>query len=191
MLQLPSFTMKSQPNGSANPTVETYVIDPVHSSVNFTIRHFVSKVTGRFTKFEGTIAVDRGNLENSSITAAIDTGSLSTADEKRDEHLRSADFFDASEFATMTFQSKSWKKSGEDTYDVAGNLTLRGISKPVVLKVALLGFGPGMQGALLSGWEATTTINRTDFGLNGPAFLGTMLGNEVQISLAIEASLKK
>ena len=171
-------------------TVETYVIDSVHSSVSFTIRHFVSKVTGRFVKFAGTITVVRGHLERSAIDATIDVDSIHTADEKRDAHLKSPDFFDAAQFGTITFKSTSWKKAGDDAFDVAGNLTLHGVTKPVTLKVTLLGFGPGMQGAQLSGWEAATTIRKADFGLTGPAFLGAALGNDVQISLAIEAVLK-
>ena len=172
-------------------SVETYVIDPVHSSVGFSIRHFVSKVSGRFTQFEGIIVVDRADLERSTINATIATASIHTADEKRDEHLRSADFFDAAQFPTATFRSTSWKKTGTDTFDVTGDLTLHGVTKPIVLKVASLGFGPGMAGAALSGWEATTKLQKADFKLHGPAVLGTMLGADVQLTIAIEAVLRK
>jgi polyisoprenoid-binding protein YceI len=175
----------------ASAAIETYTIDPVHSSVGFSVRHFLTKVPGLFTKFSGTITVDRANLENSTVEATIDVGSVSTNNEKRDGHLKTPDFFDAANFSTITFKSTSWKKTGDSTFDVTGDLTIRGTTKPVVLKVDLMGFGPGMQGAQLSGWDATTTINREDFGVNGPAFLGKALGSEVGISITVEADLKK
>jgi polyisoprenoid-binding protein YceI len=183
--------MKSQSSSNSTSAPETYLIDPVHSSVSFTLRHFVSKFTGQFTKLEGTITVDRADLEKSAITATIDTSSISTANEKRDEHLKSPDFFDANEFGVIGFKSRSWKRGAGESFVVSGDLTLRGISKPASLKVQCLGFGPGMQDTVLSGWEATATIRRSDFGLNGPSFLGTMLGDDVLITLAIEAVLKK
>ncbi|MBI5380981.1 MAG: polyisoprenoid-binding protein [Opitutae bacterium] len=175
---------------AASAAVETYVIDPVHSSIAFKIRHFVSKTPGAFTKFSGTIAVDREQLENSSVEATIEIGSINTADEKRDAHLKASDFFDALKFPTATFKSKAWKKTGDDTYAVTGDLTLKGVTKEVVLSVKLLGFGPGMKGAVLSGWEATTTLNKADFGVNGPAMLGKALGDEVAITINIEAGKK-
>jgi polyisoprenoid-binding protein YceI len=175
----------------ASAAVETYVIDPVHSSVGFTVRHFLTKVPGRFTQFSGTITVDRANLENSSVTATIDVGSVSTYNDKRDAHLKSPDFFDAAKFGTITFQSKAWKKTGDGTFDVTGDLTMHGVTKEVVLKVDLLGFGPGMMGAQLSGWDASVTLNREDFGVMGPAMLGNALGSDVGVSISVEADLKK
>jgi len=176
---------------AASATVETYTIDPVHSSVAFSIRHFLSKVPGRFTQFNGTITVDRDNLENSSVEATISVGSVSTDTEKRDNDLKSPNFFDVATYANITFKSTAWKKTGDSTFDVAGDLTIHGVTKPVVLKVDLLGFGPGMMGAQLSGWDATTTINRQDFGVKGPAMLGKAVGNEVAITISVEADLKK
>jgi polyisoprenoid-binding protein YceI len=175
----------------ASAAVETYAIDPVHSSVGFKVRHFLTKVPGTFTTFSGTITVDRDNLENSSVVAKIDVGSVTTGTEKRDTHLKSPDFFDVAKFDSITFASTAWKKTGDATFDVTGDLTIHGVTKSVVLKVDLLGFGPGMMGAQLSGWDATTTIDRTDFGVNGPAMLGKALGNEVAITISIEADLKK
>ena len=176
---------------TASAAVETYTIDSVHSSVGFSIRHFVSKVPGSFTKFAGAITVDRDNLEKSSVEATIDVGSVSTANEKRDTHLKSPDFFDAAKFTSITFKSKSWKKTGESTFDVTGDLTIHGVTKPVVLKTTLLAFGPGMGGMQLSGWEATTTIKKSDFGVSGPAMLSAALGDEVTIHIGIEAGYKK
>jgi polyisoprenoid-binding protein YceI len=177
--------------GSARAAVETYAIDPVHSSVAFSIRHFVSHVPGSFTKFSGTISVDRTNLENSTVEATVELASINTSNEKRDNHVRSADFFNVEKNPTTTFKSTSWKKTGEDTYDVTGDLTLNNVTKPVVLHTTLLGFGPGMQGAQLSGWEAKTTIKRSDFGVNGPAMLSKALGDDVALTISVEADLKK
>ena len=176
---------------SASAAVETYTIDPVHSAVGFTIRHFVSRVPGRFTQFSGTITVDRDNLENSSVVATIDAGSLNTFNDHRDADVKSAGYLDAASFSAINFRSTSWKKTGDGTFDVAGDLTIKGVTKPVVLKVTLLGFGPGMRGAQLSGWEANTTISRTDFGVTGPPMVATVLGTDVAITISVEADLKK
>ena len=167
--------------------VETHTIDPVHSSVGFGIRHFVSKVQGKFAKFSGTITLDRTNLEQSAVDATIDVTSISTENQKRDEHLRTPDFFDAEKYPTMTFKSRQWKKTGENTFDVTGAFTLKGVTKDVVLKVTLLGFGPGMGGAQLSGWEATTIISKKQFNLAGPAMLAAALGDDVAITINVEA----
>jgi polyisoprenoid-binding protein YceI len=176
--------------GTAAAAVETYAIDPVHSSVGFTIRHFVAKVPGKFSKFRGTITVDRDNLEKSSAEAVIDVASINTDNEKRDAHLRNPDFFDAAKFPTITFKSRSWKKAGEDTFDVVGDLTIKDVTREVVLKVTSLGFGPGMRGAQLSGWEATTTFNKKDFNVKDPPMLDAALGDDVTITINIEAVKK-
>ena len=176
---------------TASAAVETYKIDPTHSQVGFSIRHFVSKVPGKFNKFEGRITVDRENPERSSAEATIDVASIDTANQKRDDHLRNADFFDAPKFPTMKFKSTSWKKTGENTFDVSGDLTIKDVTKPVVLKVTSLGFGPGMGGTQLSGWEATTTINKKEFNVKDPAMLDAALGDDVTITINIEAGMKK
>ena len=173
---------------STQAAVETYKIDPVHSSVGFAIRHFFTNVPGAFTKFSGTITVDRDHLENSSVTAVIDVGSVDTRTEKRDNHLRSPDFFDAVKFPSMTFKSTAWKQTADGAFDVTGDLTIKDVTKPVVLKVKLLGFGPGMQGAMLSGWEASTTLNRNDFGIST---YPKMLGDDVAVTLTVEAYQQK
>jgi polyisoprenoid-binding protein YceI len=175
---------------AASAAVETYNIDPVHSNVGFTIRHFVSRVPGQFTKFSGAIKVDRDNLEASSVEATIEVGSVSTNNEKRNGHLQSPDFFDVAKFPAITFKSTSWKKTGEDTYDVTGDLTIHGVTKSVVLKTTLLGFSQGMMGPVV-GFEATTTLNRADYGVNGPAMLGKALGEDVPVTIEIEADLAK
>jgi polyisoprenoid-binding protein YceI len=176
---------------AASAAVETYQIDPVHSTVGFSLRHLVSKFSGSFSKVTGTIVVDRDNLEKSSVEAAVDVGSINTADEKRNGHLKNDDFFSFARFPTMTFKGAAWKKVATDTFDVTGDLTVKDITKPVTFRVTLLGFGPGMGGAQVSGWEATTKIKKSEFGLGGPAMLGKALGDEVTLNIGIEAVMKK
>ena len=174
---------------SARAAVETYVPDPAHSTVGFNIRHFFTKVPGTFTKYTATIKVDRENLEKSTAEATIDIGSVSTGQPKRDTHLQQPEFFDAAKFPTMTFKSKSWKKIDDKNYDVTGDLTIKGVTKEVVLKVTALGFGPGpMPGSQISGWEGATKLNRHDFGVS--AFKG-VVGDDVEITINVEAGLKK
>ena len=168
--------------------VETYNIDPVHSATGFSVRHLFSKFTSSFTKTTGKITVDQANMEHNTVEATIEIASVSTANADREKHLQSPDFFDAANFPTATFKSKSWKKTGTDTFDVTGDLTIKGVTKEVVLKVTALGFGPGMRpGTLLSGWEATTVLKRTDFGVSyGPK----ILGEDVTVNISIEAGYK-
>jgi polyisoprenoid-binding protein YceI len=173
---------------STRAAVETYKIDPVHSSVGFTIRHFFTQVPGTFTKFSGAIAVDRDHLENSTAEATIDVESIDTRSDARNKDLRSDHFFDVAKFPTLTFKSKSWKATGADTFDITGDLTIRDVTKEVVLKAKSLGFGPGLKGSMLSGWEAATTINRNDFGITRYA---GMLGNDVAVTITVEADLQK
>ncbi len=174
---------------TAQAEVEVYTIDPVHSSTGFSVRHILSKFTSSFTKTTGTITVDRANLENGKVEATVEIASLNTANADRDKHLQSADFFESAKFPTATFTSKSWKKTGENTFDVTGDLTIKGVTKEVVLKTTLLGFGPGGRpGTFLSGWEATTVLKRSDFGVSyGPK----VLGEDVTVNIAIEAGYKK
>jgi polyisoprenoid-binding protein YceI len=173
---------------AALAAVETYKIDPVHSSVNFSIRHFFSNVPGSFTKVAGVIVVDRDDLTKSTVEATIDIPSVNTNNEKRDAHLRSDTFFDAANFPTATFKSTGWAKTGDATYDVTGDLAIKGATKSVVLHVTSLGFGPGMNGAQLSGWEATTTLNRNDFGITA---FPKMLGDDVAITIDVSANLQQ
>ena len=172
----------------ARAAVETYKIDPVHSTVGFTVRHFFTNVPGGFTKFAGLITVDRDNLANSSVEATIEVPSIDTRVEMRDNDLRSDHFFDAAKFPAITFKSRSWTKTGDDTFDVVGDLASHGVTKEVTLKVKSLGFGPGMRGAMISGWEATTTLNRNDFGIT--RYHG-VLGDDIPVTINIEADLQK
>jgi len=174
---------------AASLSAETYTIDPVHSSVGFSLRHLVSKFTSSFTKVSGTINYDAAKPEASTVDATVAIDSVATSNEKRDAHLKSPDFFDTAKFPTATFKSKSWKKTGENTFDVTGDLTIKGVTKEIVLKTTLVGSGPGMGGATLTGWEGTTTLKRTDFGVGLEKFL-PMLGDDVTVTVGIEAGHK-
>lgn len=177
---------------AAQGAVETYTIDPVHSSMAFSVRHIVSKVPGAFTKFEGKLVLDRDHLENSSATAEIDAASIDTRNQKRDNHLRSPDFFEVAKFPSLTFKSTKWTKTGDNTYDIAGDLTIKDHTNPVVLHATLLGFSPGMQpGSQVTGWEATTMINRHDYGIKLNPALEAAVGADIDIHIGIEADLVK
>jgi polyisoprenoid-binding protein YceI len=173
---------------SAKAAVETYNIDPVHTWVGFSISHFFTKVPGYFSKVKGTIVVDRNHLENSTVEAVIETASITTNTKMRDDDLRSTNFFAAAQFPSMTFKSESWKSTGDNSYAVTGVLTMKNVAKEVVLKVTSLGFGPGMKGAAISGWEATLTLDRRDFDI--AADQGT-IGNNVDVLINVEADLLK
>ena len=172
---------------SAKAAVETYDIDPVHTWVGFSIAHFFTKVPGYFAKVKGTIVVDRDHLENSTAEAVIGVASITTNTKMRDDDLRSTNFFDVAQFPSMTFKSESWKSTGDNSYAVTGVLTMKNIAKEVVLKVKALGFGPGMKGAAISGWEASVTLDRRDFDISADQGL---IGNSVDVLINVEADLK-
>jgi polyisoprenoid-binding protein YceI len=172
----------------------TWAIDPVHSEVSFVVRHMaVSKVRGRFDKFEGTIVTGEDPLA-SSVTATIDATSISTGQEQRDAHIRSADFFHIEEYPTFTFTSTGVKPNGDD-FLVDGDMTIRGATKPVTFKLELGGFGPDAFGGTRAGFSASTEINRHDFGVsfNGPipgVPGGVIVSDKVTIHLEIEGVLQ-
>jgi len=169
---------------------DTYKIDPVHSAISFKVRHFFSYVSGNFTKFDGTINVDPDHPDKSSVTATIDTASVDTKNERRDEDLRSADFFDVAKYPSITFKSKNVKQTGTDSGDIVGDLTMHGVTREVTLHVKFLGKGMGMGGKAVSGWQVTTEpIKRSDYGLVWSKLIqGTALvGEEVRISIDVEA----
>ncbi|HEX7632449.1 MAG TPA: YceI family protein [Lacunisphaera sp.] len=175
---------------TASLSAEIYTIDPVHSALRFSLRHLVSKFTGSFTKVTGTVNYDAAAPEKSSVEATIAINSVNTADDKRNGHLMSPDFFDVAKFPSATFKSKSWKKTGENTFDVTGDLTIKDVTKEVVLHAELLGTGPGMGGSTVTGWAITTQLKKSDFGLTGPAMLGKVLGDDVGIDISVEAGYK-
>jgi len=173
---------------SAQAAVETYDIDPVHTWVGFTVSHFFTKVPGFFGKVKGTVIVDRDHLEKSNVEAVIEVASITTNTSMRDDDLRSGNFFAADKFPAITFKSKAWKHTGGDTYAVTGDLTIKNVTKQVVLKVTSLGFGPGMKGAAISGWEVSTTLDRRDYDIAADQ---GVIGNNVDVVIHVESDLRK
>jgi len=168
---------------------DTLKIDPAHSTIGFKIRHLFGNVTGRFTDVSGTLEIDPAHPENANISATIGIQSVDTANAMRDNNLRGADFFQADKFPNMTFKSTKVVVSGTSEADMTGNLTLHGVTKPVTL----LGKGPGMMGGATTGWEATGSLKRSDFGLTWSKTIeGTQLvGDDVSIDLDIAADEPK
>jgi polyisoprenoid-binding protein YceI len=168
------------------------MIDKIHSTMGFQVRHLFSKVPGKFDDFSSQIHFNEADPEKSSVEVKIKTSSVDTANEQRDKDLRSPNFFDAAKYPEITFKSKSVNKTGDNTADIAGDLTMHGVTKEVVLKAELLGKGAGLQGKAVSGWEATTALKRSDFGLSwNKAIEGTQIvGDDVQIVLHVEADKK-
>ncbi|SRR5579875_240877 len=173
----------------------TWDIDPVHSEVSFVVRHMVvSKVRGRFDRFEGTI-VTAPNLFDSSVVATIDARSINTGQEQRDAHIRSADFLDAENHPEITFRSTAVRRDG-DHFVLDGNLTIRGIERPVSLELEVNGFTPDAMGGTRAGFSAKTEIDRNDFGVsyNGPipgADNAMILSDRVLLNIEVEAVLRE
>ena len=172
----------------------TWAIDPVHSEVSFVVRHMmVSKVRGRFDTFEGTIVTAEDPLA-SSVTASGDLSSINTGQEQRDAHIRSADFFEVEKHTHMTLASTGIRAEG-DHFLLDGDLTLKGVTKPVTFKLEVNGFGPDAYGGTRAGFSATTEINRHDFGVsfNGPipgVPGGVAVSDKVTINLEAEGVLQ-
>ena len=172
---------------------DTFLIDTPHSEATFQVRHFVTKVRGRFNEFGGTIQVDRANPTASTVEVLIKTASLDTAHPGRDKHLRSPDFFDVEKYPEITFKSSKIVAKGGDKYDVTGTFTMHGVSKEITVPVSFLGFmgaGPNEK----AGFSADLTLNRKDYGIVWNRALdtgGTVLGDEVFVSVNVEANPPK
>ncbi len=166
----------------------TWTIDAAHSTVGFSVKHLmVSKVRGKFDTFSGTITVAEDGTP--AVNAEIDVTSLTTGNEQRDGHVKSADFFDAEKYPTATFVSTSVAPKGDD-YVLTGDFTLKGVTKPVELALEFNGVNPGMGHGEVAGFEASTVISRKEFGIDIEMPLeggGVVVGDKVTITLEIEA----
>jgi polyisoprenoid-binding protein YceI len=179
---------------SVAPAGDPYVVDPVHSSVAFKIRHLVGTVTGHFRDFQGTIDLDREEPARSSVAFEIRAASIDTGNPKRDEHLRSPDFFDVDKHPTITFRSKRIARTSGNRYAVTGDFTLHGVTKELTLPVEFLGTARDPWGNERAGFSASTTLDRKAYGIVWNQTLdtgGLLLGDEVEVTIAIEAILKK
>ena len=170
----------------------TWDIDTTHSEVGFSVRHMmVAKVRGKFTKFSGEV-LTAPNVLDSSVTAEIDLTSFDTGNEQRDGHIRSADFFDAENHPVMIYRSTG-VRAAEDGYVLDGDLTLKGVTRPVSLNLEVNGFGADAYGGTRAGFTATGEISRSDFGISTNMPIeggGVVIGEKVNITLEIEAVLK-
>ena len=166
----------------------TWAIDPVHSSINFWVRHLmVSKVRGKFDNFNGAIVVAEDGTP--SVHAEIGVDSVNTGNDQRDAHVRSADFFDVEKYPIATFTSGAVESNG-DNYVLRGELTLKGVTRPVALDLDFYGVNPGMGHGEVAGFEASVVLNRKDFGIDIDLPLeagGVVVGDKVTITLEIEA----
>ena len=166
----------------------TWQIDATHSELSFRIRHLVSRVNGTFRDWKGTVVADPANLAGGSVNVEIQTASIDTRNERRDNHLKSADFFDAANHPAITFRSRRVEVNGQEL-KVHGDLTIRGVTKPVVLEGRALGV-TGEPGKRRIGFEAETTVNRLDYGVawnRAAEGGGVVLGDEVQIQMTVAA----
>ena len=169
-------------------TAGTWAIDPVHSSIGFSVRHLVvSKVRGSFESFSGAVVVAEDGTPSVSAEIAVD--SVHTGNEQRDAHVKSADFFDVEKYPTAKFVSTGVRADGDD-YVLDGDFTLKGVTKPIELKLAFNGTNPGMGHGEVAGFEASVVLNRKDFGIDIDMPLetgGAVVGDKVTITLEIEA----
>ncbi len=170
-------------------------IDPAHSNVEFTVTHLIiSEVTGRFTEFEVMLTQTKDDFTGSSIDATINVKSVSTDNERRDKHLLTPDFFNSEKYPTITFKSTSFKSSGKDKFNIVGDLTINGITKPVTLESTFKGEVKDSYGNTRVAFKATTSVNRFDYDVKWNAPLetgGLVVGKTVDITLNIQLIKEK
>lgn len=175
-------TAQAQPQAQAPAQAQQYALDPAHTQVAFSIERFgFTYILGRFDTVEGAVTLDQANPQNSSVTATIQTASVSSGNATRDEHLRSPRWLDATQFPTMAFRSTSVRRTGDQSAEVIGDLTLHGATHPVTLTVSLnqIGRNPA-NGGQAAGFSATGTLSRAQFGMNTAPQL---IGDEVRITI--------
>lgn len=184
---------QTTPTASADTTAKTvWTIDPSHSGASFTVRHMFTKVRGRFTEMSGTIETEGGSLTDGQVSVEINADSIDTNDAQRDAHLRTNDFFGTGENPTITYRSTSVTSRGDNLNEflVHGDLTIRGVTRPVTLEAEYEGGGKTPFGTEVASWTARTEIDRKDFDLTWNAPLeagGFLVGDDVKIELDIEA----
>ena len=171
-------------------TTTTWTIDPMHSEVQFKVKHLViSTVTGSFGTYEGSVEVEGDDFTTASINFSADINSINTGVEQRDGHLKSADFFDAETYPKLTFTSTNITKTGDDTYSVTGDLTIRDVTKPVTLKVEHGGQMQDFYGQTKAGFELAGVIKRKEFGLTWDGVTeagGVVVSDDVKLVLNIQ-----
>lgn len=167
----------------------TWTIDTAHSEIGFKVKHLViSTVSGKFNSFEGSVESEKEDFSDAKISFSADIDSIHTGNDQRDGHLKSADFFDAANHPKLSFASTSFEKSGDD-YKLLGNLTLKGVTRPVTLNVEYGGVQQSMYGQTVAGFEITGKINRQDYGLTWSAVTeagGVVVSDEVKLVINVE-----
>jgi polyisoprenoid-binding protein YceI len=164
---------------------DTYKFDPVHSSLVFRVKHLdIAYVYGRFNNLTGTLTIDENNPSKNAVRASVEAANVDTDNDKRDDHLRSPDFFNIEKHSRVFFESTSFERTGADTYRVKGNLTLLGVTRPIEVTARHTGSGKDPWGGYRTGYETTFTIQRSDFGMD---YLLGGVADEVTIILAVEA----
>jgi polyisoprenoid-binding protein YceI len=185
LVTFPLLAQTAAPAGAA----EVFVIDPAHSSVEFKIRHLMTPKAGKFREVDGAVHINRAEPAKSSVEFTIKTASIDTGEPDRDEHLRSPDFFEVAKYPTISFRSSSVTPKSATQFDVAGDLTMHGVTKRVVLPVTFLGFGKDGRGKERAGFSTETTLDRKDYGITWNRILdegGVLLGDEVKVSIDLE-----
>jgi polyisoprenoid-binding protein YceI len=189
---LSAFTLSQSELNNENAST-AWELDKSHSTIQFSIKHFFTPVSGRFEDYKTDIKFDPNDLQNSSIDVEIPVNSINTQNEKRDNHLRSEDFFNTNEWSNIKFTSNEIRKTGENKFVASGDLTIRDVTKKIDLPFTLLGVmdHPMMENTTVAGINASTSINRTDFGVGVGDWAATMVvGDEVVIDLNLELNSK-
>ena len=174
----------------APATKETWVLDKPHSQAEFKVRYLMTQVEGRFRDIDAVIEIDRANPRNSTVEFTVQTRSIDTNEAKRDEHLRSPDFFEVDKYPTIMFKSTAVTPKSANEYEVTGDLTMHGVTKRVTVPVSFNGFGRDPRGAERAGFSIATTLDRKDYGITWNRVLdegGLLLGDEVKIAIDLVA----
>lgn len=176
--------------GSSARANDIFKFDPAHSTITFKVRHMLGTAKGKVTKFSGTIEVDREHPEKSSVVATIQAASIDTANAKRDEHLRTADFFNVQQYPEIIFKSRRVKQTGANTGEITGDFIMHGVTRPITLSIQLQGDPTSAASGQTTRWRVTTTpLKRSEFKLGWSKGVETvaMIGDEVAVDIQIEA----
>jgi len=175
-------------SSTAVQAADTYTVDPVHTAALFKIKHLgVSYTYGRFNDVSGSVVFDAANPAASKVDITIQAGSVDTFNQKRDAHLANPDFFDAKQFPVLKFVSTAFKKVDDNTFDVTGDFTLHGVTKPITIKAVKIGEGKDPWGGYRIGFESTFTIKRSDFGMTK---MMEAVGDDVTVTFSTEGIKK-
>ena len=167
---------------------EKYQVDGVHSTLIFKVKHLgVSNFYGRFNSISGNLTLDGADPAKSAVEVQVKAESIDTGNEKRDQHLRGPDFFNVKQFPAISFKSREVKKAGENGYQVSGDLTLHGVTKPLTAQFTRTGTGKNFQGGEIAGFETTFKLKRSDFGMS---FMLQGLGDDIEVTLSVECAKK-